>query len=75
MRLSEKCARFLTVPKLDDPALEYARVILDQAAQMREIEYRSAIFRVAERVSFADVCRLGRSTAQTFLDVVTAGIE
>lgn len=58
-----------------DPALEYARVILKQAGEDRAIGYRSAIWRAAGKLSFRDVCELGRPAVEVFLDVVMAGVE
>lgn len=56
-----------------DPALEYARTILGQADSDLRIAYRSAIWRAAGKLSFRDVCELGRPAVEVFLDVVMAG--
>lgn len=58
-----------------DPALEYARVVLKQAGEDRAVGYRAAIWRAAGKLSFRDVCELGRPVVETFLDVVMAGEE
>lgn len=58
-----------------DPALEYARVIIKQAGEDRAIGYRSAIWRAAGKLSFRDVCELGRPAVEVFLEVVMAGEE
>lgn len=58
-----------------EPALEYARAVLKQAGEDRAIGYRAAIWSVAGKLSFRDVCELGRPVVETFLDVVMAGEE
>lgn len=58
-----------------DPALEYAKTILGQADWDLRVEYRSAIWRAAGKLSFRDVCELGRPAVEVFLDVVMAGEE
>ena len=58
-----------------DPALEYAETILSQADQDLRIAYRAAIWRAAGKLSFRDVCELGRPAVEVFLDVVMAGVE
>lgn len=58
-----------------DPSLEFAKTVLSQADQDLRVAYRGAIWRAAGKLSFRDVCELGRPAVEVFLDVVMAGEE
>lgn len=58
-----------------DPELEYARAVLSQRDHDLVAGYRAAIWRAAGKLSFRDVCELGRPAVEVFLGVLLAGDE